>query len=141
MPVVYDGVKFNAKFGDLIMDVKPAYKPGEMVKAIFRAGECYELQWGALWKVCWSSEKLIRLHRSSRSPAKLELGREDLPDGRAVRRKAGQLASDRHRRQLGDQVRLAANRPGVRRVAGLDLLGDTVGRAAGHLPNSPFRRQ
>lgn len=38
MPVVYDGVKFNAKFGDLIMDVRSAYKPGEMVKAIFRAG-------------------------------------------------------------------------------------------------------
>ena len=38
MPVVYDGVKFNAKFGDLIMDARPAYKPGEMVKVIFRAG-------------------------------------------------------------------------------------------------------
>lgn len=43
MPVVYDGVKFNAKFGDLIMDVRPAYKPGEMVKAIFRAGRLIEL--------------------------------------------------------------------------------------------------
>ena len=39
MPVVYDGVRLNAKFGDLIMDVRPAYKPGEMVKAIFRTGE------------------------------------------------------------------------------------------------------
>lgn len=36
--VVYDGVKFNSKYGDLIMDAKQVYKIGDLVKVIFRAG-------------------------------------------------------------------------------------------------------
>lgn len=36
--VVYDGVKLNSRFGDLIMDVRPVYKSGDLVKVIFRSG-------------------------------------------------------------------------------------------------------
>lgn len=32
LPIIYDGVKINAKYGDLIMDVKAIYKVGEKVK-------------------------------------------------------------------------------------------------------------
>lgn len=46
--VIYDGVKINAKYGDLIMDVKTVYKLGEMVKVIFRSG--HPQNWNAVEK-------------------------------------------------------------------------------------------
>lgn len=48
LPVMYDGVKINAKFGDLIMDVKPAYKLGDRVKVIFRSA--HPQNWNAVEK-------------------------------------------------------------------------------------------
>ena len=63
MPVIYDGVKINSKFGDLIMDVKSVYKLGNMVKVIFRSGHpanwnsaektflTVEFYDGARWKI------------------------------------------------------------------------------------------